>query len=77
MSHYLVSSFFFISIGGLLAARVCADHFVDVVVVEPEAWLATEEGKTSLFDAEGLPRAAVRSKRGRVFQYNAIHGMLL
>ncbi|KAG8891881.1 hypothetical protein FRC00_012966, partial [Tulasnella sp. 408] len=51
------------SISGLLAARVCSDHFSEVVVVEPEA----------LFDANGevLPMDV---RRKRILQYTALHG---
>ncbi|PFH48973.1 hypothetical protein AMATHDRAFT_64243 [Amanita thiersii Skay4041] len=31
------------SLGGLAAARVCHDHFERVVIVEPEAWLSTDD----------------------------------
>lgn len=51
------------SISGLLAARVCSDHFSEVVVVEPEA----------LFDSNGevLPMDV---RRKRILQYTALHG---
>ncbi|KAG8945043.1 hypothetical protein FRC03_001829 [Tulasnella sp. 419] len=51
------------SVSGLLAARVCSDHFSEVIVVEPE----------SLFDDSGAPHA-VDFKRKRVLQYTALHG---
>ncbi|KAI5119728.1 hypothetical protein M0805_008658 [Coniferiporia weirii] len=41
------------SIAGLWTARVCADHFEDVVIIEPEAWLATERARSNLFDERG------------------------
>jgi hypothetical protein len=49
------------SIAGLWTARVCADHFSRVVVVDPEVW---EEGT-------GEPR---KHKRARVPQYTSLHG---
>ena len=33
------------SIAGLLAAQVCSRHFEHVIIVEPEAWLVTEDAK--------------------------------
>ncbi|KAF9021116.1 hypothetical protein BDZ89DRAFT_1019753 [Hymenopellis radicata] len=54
------------SIGGLLTARVCHDHFERVIVVEPEAWLSTEEGRTT----ESWTQTQVRS---RLIQYHACH----
>ncbi|KIY62532.1 hypothetical protein CYLTODRAFT_458908 [Cylindrobasidium torrendii FP15055 ss-10] len=33
------------SVGGLFAARVCSDHFERVVIIEPESWLTTEDGR--------------------------------
>ncbi|KLO08762.1 hypothetical protein SCHPADRAFT_944175 [Schizopora paradoxa] len=41
------------SIAGLWTARICADHFEDVLIVEPEAWLATEDGIAPVFDENG------------------------
>ncbi|THU91057.1 hypothetical protein K435DRAFT_863771 [Dendrothele bispora CBS 962.96] len=57
------------SIAGLLAARVCHDHFERVVVVEPEAWLSTEDG----VQVESWEQ---KHKRARVMQYTSIHGNL-
>ena len=34
------------SVAGLATARMCTDHFENVIVVEPETWLHTEEGVT-------------------------------
>ncbi|KAJ7740952.1 hypothetical protein DFH07DRAFT_982126, partial [Mycena maculata] len=54
------------SIAGLLAARVCHAHFERVLIVEAEAWVASEEGrKTDGWDQ--------RLKRSRVVQYNSLH----
>lgn len=33
------------SLGGLLCARVCSDYFEKVLIVEPEAWLTSDDGK--------------------------------
>ncbi|KAF8919248.1 hypothetical protein CPB85DRAFT_1249086 [Mucidula mucida] len=33
------------SIAGLLTAQICAAHFERVLIVEPEAWLATDAGR--------------------------------
>ncbi|THU91061.1 hypothetical protein K435DRAFT_727686 [Dendrothele bispora CBS 962.96] len=54
------------SIAGLLAARVCHDHFERVVVVEPEAWLLTEDG----VQVESWEQ---KHKRARVMQYTSLH----
>ncbi|KAG7444024.1 uncharacterized protein BT62DRAFT_952962 [Guyanagaster necrorhizus] len=57
------------SIGGLMAARVCHDHFDDVVVVEPEAWLNTA-------DATRVDPWNQQSKRSRIMQYDSLHVLL-
>ncbi|KAF5358627.1 hypothetical protein D9758_007741 [Tetrapyrgos nigripes] len=57
------------SIAGLLAARVCHDHFERVIIVEPEAWLTTEDGvKVKSWTQD--------NKRARVMQYTSVHGNL-
>ncbi|KAF5358630.1 hypothetical protein D9758_007762 [Tetrapyrgos nigripes] len=58
------------SLGGLLAARICADHFEKVYIVEPEAWLCTEDG----VKAESWTQ---KNKRARVMQYHSTHGNLV
>ncbi|KAL5529778.1 hypothetical protein ACEPAG_5765 [Sanghuangporus baumii] len=65
------------SIAGLWTARICADHFEDVVIVEPEGWLSTSDGCTDIFDEKGT-RIAGRGlrQRTRVPQYTAQHGRL-
>ncbi|KAG7444010.1 uncharacterized protein BT62DRAFT_1008697 [Guyanagaster necrorhizus] len=51
------------SVGGLLAARVCHDHFDEVVIVEPESWLNSEDAcRTDIWNQE--------NKRSRVLQYD-------
>ncbi|KAL5489740.1 hypothetical protein ACEPAI_4572 [Sanghuangporus weigelae] len=62
------------SIAGLWTARICADHFEDVVIVEPEGWLSTSDGCTDIFDEKGI-RIGGRGlrQRTRVPQYRAQH----
>lgn len=55
------------SIAGLFAARVCANHFEKVLIVEPEEWVAV--GKKGLEDHRG----SYSPKRSRVAQYTAYH----
>ena len=54
------------SVAGLLAARVCHDHFEHVIIVEPEAWLSTDEGREVTLWPESQSRA-------RLIQYNSLH----
>ncbi|KAJ7833742.1 hypothetical protein B0H13DRAFT_2678831 [Mycena leptocephala] len=54
------------SIAGLLTARVCHDHFERVLIVEAEAWVASEEGRKM----DGWNQKLVRS---RVAQYASLH----
>ncbi|KAL1746893.1 hypothetical protein HDZ31DRAFT_33158 [Schizophyllum fasciatum] len=54
------------SIAGLVTARILHDHYERVVVVEPEAWLATE-------DARRVRAWEQEHKRARLIQYGAIH----
>ncbi|KAF8492265.1 hypothetical protein JB92DRAFT_3003916 [Gautieria morchelliformis] len=57
------------SIAGLLSARVCADHFETVVMVEPE------ESVTRPDDHHHDEKSSsVAQKRSRVPQYNSYHG---
>ncbi|KAJ7210450.1 hypothetical protein GGX14DRAFT_520458 [Mycena pura] len=55
------------SIAGLLAARICHEHFERVVIVEPEPWVASEEGRK----VDGW---VLTSQRSRVMQYASFHG---
>ncbi|KAK0188450.1 hypothetical protein F5146DRAFT_1225237 [Armillaria mellea] len=57
------------SIGGLIAARVCHDHFDDVLIVEPEAWLNSP-------DAMRVDPWNQECKRSRIVQYNSLHLLL-
>lgn len=57
------------SIGGLLAARVCHDHFEEVVIIEPEAWINSE-------DAMRVDPWNQESKRSRIMQYESLHVVL-
>ncbi|KIY69826.1 hypothetical protein CYLTODRAFT_488549 [Cylindrobasidium torrendii FP15055 ss-10] len=52
------------SMGGLLAARICSDHFERVVIIEPENWLSTE-------DAQREDSWNQDNKRTRVMQYKS------
>ncbi|KLO08763.1 hypothetical protein SCHPADRAFT_595212 [Schizopora paradoxa] len=62
------------SIAGLWSARVCADHFEDVVIVEPEAWLATDDGVSPIYDENGNEiKNAAKFPRTRVVQYHGLH----
>ncbi|KAF8524139.1 hypothetical protein BU17DRAFT_43208 [Hysterangium stoloniferum] len=56
------------SIAGLLTAKVCSEHFENVIIVEAEDWLSTPEG---LEDRHRDPNA---QKRSRVPQYTSLHG---
>ncbi|KAK0188421.1 hypothetical protein F5146DRAFT_982989 [Armillaria mellea] len=57
------------SIAGLVAARVCHDHFEDVVIVEPETWLSSQDAKrTDAWNQE--------NKRTRIMQYGSFHSFL-
>jgi hypothetical protein len=60
------------SIAGLLTARVCADHFSKVIIIDPEAWLITEEGMRDRHRQQGSDYMASR-KRSRVPQYTSLH----
>ncbi|KAF9031538.1 hypothetical protein BDZ89DRAFT_1063935 [Hymenopellis radicata] len=57
------------SIGGLLTARACHDHFERVIVIEPEAWLSTEEGRL----VQSWTQTQTRS---RLIQYHSLHASL-
>ena len=61
---------------GLWAARVLSDQYEDVLIIEPEAWLATEEGRSNIYDENGIEIEGRRNhSRTRVFQYNTTHAM--
>ncbi|KLO08766.1 hypothetical protein SCHPADRAFT_944179 [Schizopora paradoxa] len=62
------------SIAGLWAARICADHFEYVAIVDPEAWLATDDGITPLYDDKGDKLVDTpHHPRTRLHQYFAGH----
>ncbi|KAH8117861.1 hypothetical protein DFH11DRAFT_1503246 [Phellopilus nigrolimitatus] len=62
------------SIAGLWTARIAADHFEDVLIVEPEAWVHTEEGQSNTCDKAGEYVESSREHvRTRVMQYDADH----
>ncbi|KAJ7169345.1 hypothetical protein C8R43DRAFT_1060176 [Mycena crocata] len=54
------------SVAGLLTARVCHDHFEKVLVIEAEAWVASEEGRKVRGWDQKMPRS-------RVLQYKSLH----
>ena len=56
------------SLSGLLAARVCHNHFKRVVIIEPELWLATEESRI-------LQAWTQRHNRSRIIQYHSLQGI--
>ncbi|KAG7444005.1 uncharacterized protein BT62DRAFT_952936 [Guyanagaster necrorhizus] len=57
------------SVGGLLAARVCHDHFDEVIIVESEAWMNSPDAiRADVWNQEG--------KRSRVMQYESLHVVL-
>lgn len=60
---------------GLWTARICADHFEEVLIIEPEEWLDSEEGVSPIYDQSGVYIESRRtSTRTRVEQYTAAHG---
>ncbi|KAL5485239.1 hypothetical protein ACEPAI_7881 [Sanghuangporus weigelae] len=62
------------SYSGLWSARLLADHFEDVLIVEPEEWLATPEGSSPVYSPEGEPiEGRGIYNRARVFQYKTTH----
>ncbi|KAJ6504251.1 hypothetical protein C8R47DRAFT_1210323 [Mycena vitilis] len=54
------------SVGGLMTARICHDHFERVLIVEAEAWVATDEGRK-------LDGWDVKCQRSRVVQNHSLH----
>ena len=63
------------SIAGLWSALAAADHFEDVLIVEPEAWVGTDLGTSNSYDAKGDCVLEKTPPRTRVMQYaNSIHG---
>ncbi|EGN96341.1 hypothetical protein SERLA73DRAFT_186050 [Serpula lacrymans var. lacrymans S7.3] len=55
------------SIAGLLTARVCHNHFKRIIIVEPEAWLATDE-------ARKVKAWTQEKDRSRIIQYRSLQG---
>ena len=56
---------------------MCADHFEDVLIVEPEEWLGTEEGSSPVYNAEGQKVVDKIHERTRVLQYDVLHSELM
>ena len=81
LSFYRTIKFIRYSIAGLWAARVCADHFEDVLIVEPETWLAEEVGRTPRYSystgEEKARSSEPEKRRSRVMQYRSTHCVLL
>jgi len=50
------------SIAGLLTARVCADHFSGVIIVDSETWLVAEEGIRDHDRQQGVDYTASRKR---------------
>ena len=61
---------FLCSIAGLLAARVCHDHFERVVIVEAEGWLSTQDAWPD--DVSKLPR-----RRTRLIQWDSYQSIVV
>jgi len=70
LTSFTHSLFLVSSLAGLLTARICADHFEKVYIIEPEAWVFTSE--------EGVQVESwkQKNKRTRVMQYYSAHGKL-
>ncbi|KZW01188.1 hypothetical protein EXIGLDRAFT_760950 [Exidia glandulosa HHB12029] len=67
------------SFAGLFTARICADHFSRVVLVEPELFTFTEAAKSgeafatrTVHDKNGVYKTLAH-KRSRVYQYASTH----
>ncbi|KAH8110545.1 hypothetical protein DFH11DRAFT_1620404 [Phellopilus nigrolimitatus] len=77
--HTLISHLVYFvqrSFAGLFTARILADHFEDVLVVEPEAWLDTPEGRENVYDENGVKLESRQvHTRSRVFQYKTTHAL--
>ena len=64
-----------VSIAGLWSARAATNHFEDVLIVEPEAWVGLEDGTSDSYDAHGDCVLEEAPPRTRVMQYtNTVHG---
>jgi hypothetical protein len=58
------------SIAGLLTARVCADHFERVIIIEAENWLSKQcAWPDNTFE--------LKNKRSRLAQWESLQGMLI
>ncbi|KAK0466719.1 uncharacterized protein EV420DRAFT_1260875 [Desarmillaria tabescens] len=55
------------SLAGLFTARICHDHFDEVVIVEPEAWADDSDAKRQDAWNQAKPRS-------RVMQYKSLQG---
>ena len=59
------------SISGLWTARICADHFEDVLIVEPDG---LGESTADESDDDYSSNTAQEPTRKRVLQYDSAHG---
>ncbi|KAJ7066144.1 hypothetical protein C8F01DRAFT_694753 [Mycena amicta] len=57
------------SIAGLLAARICHEHFERVLIVEADQWAASEDARA----VDGW-KSNAKHQRTRILQYNSLHG---
>ncbi|KAF8577656.1 hypothetical protein K439DRAFT_1396440 [Ramaria rubella] len=60
------------SLAGLFTARACSDHFENVLIIEPEEWLLTNEGVVDRHREKATTDASI-PKRSRVPHYIALH----
>ncbi|KAH7062813.1 hypothetical protein BKA62DRAFT_679778, partial [Auriculariales sp. MPI-PUGE-AT-0066] len=74
----------FLSVAGLLAARVCTDHFAKVIVIEPDEWTHTLEARlpwtssatreVSSDSGDNHQRySTLVHQRTRVYQFTSLH----
>lgn len=61
------------SVSGLMAARVCSNHFSRVLVVEPEEWTTTEDGLSDDSRDHITEDNKKPNPRSRVMQYISLH----
>lgn len=56
-----------------MCGRICSDHFENVIIVEPEAWLLTEQGMDPRRKEQVLNQKLL-NPRSHVRQWPALHG---
>jgi hypothetical protein len=64
------------SIAGLIAARVCADHVEEVVVIDPDNEVLLDRARRddALLKPRGDEHLTPNRRRPRVMQFNVYHG---